>query len=384
MEKRSYLLISLDSVRGDVAYSGKYATLDRLRSEGICFRKVVSVSPLTPVAHASMLSGLYPFHHGIRHLFREALADHVVTLAQYFRQADYQTGAIVSCPGMNRWYGFNRGFQHYDDEIPLLPDGSNPLLSTDVALRGQAAKRAEVVVDRALDWISQRQAGPKFLFLHFFDAHWPYDPPEPFGRRFRDNPYEGEVAYMDHQLGRLFSGLTDLGLQEEFTSIITSDHGEDLEGLYPNDHGGAKFGNPHERGHGCLLYGSTQYVFLILHNLPGVTPGTIVTRQVRSIDVAPSLLAMAAFAPLPAAPMDGRSLLPYLRGEGSDLQAYSETFYPEEYRGPVPADRHLKPLYSMRLITGEAEIAMIWSQGEEGFEIYDLKADPQERNNLFR
>ncbi len=381
MQPKSYLLISLDAVRADVAYSGKFPTLERLRSEGVQFSKVVSSSPLTPVSHASILSGLHPYHHGIRHLFREALADQVVTLAEHFARAGYACGAIVSCPGMNSWYGFHRGFAHYDDEIPRLPDGSNPLLSTDVALRGLAAKRADQVVDRALSWLGQQGEIPIFIFLHFFDAHWLYAAPEPFGSRFRDRPYEGEVAFMDAQLGRLRQGLINLGLERSFTWIVTADHGEDLEGIYANDHGGKQFGNPHERGHGCLLYGATQYVPLILFQPESNFSGLEITKQVRSIDIAPTLLDLAGLEYLTQ--FDGISLLPYLEGQGRNLPAYSETFYPEEYQGSKPPGKSLRPLRSLRLVLGGAEVAVIWGLGDDSLEIYDLKNDPLERNNLF-
>ncbi|MFH1862049.1 MAG: sulfatase [bacterium] len=381
MKKPSFLLISLDTVRADVAYSGKFQALNLLRTEGVSFAKVVSCSPLTPVSHASILSGLYPYHHGIRHLFRERLGDHIVTLAQYLRQAGYRTAGIVSCPGMNRWYGFDRGFDHYDDDIPLLPDGTNPLLSTDVAHRGLAAKRGAAVVDRALEWLQKNSRQPLFLFLHFFDAHVPYSPPEPFASEYANNLYEGEVAYMDHQLLRLHDEFKRLGIADQFVWIVTADHGEDLEGLYENDHGGEKHGNPQERGHGCLLYGSTQYVPLLFYHLPIEISVKEINAQVRSVDIMPTLLELAGIPPLQ--PLDGVSLLPYFQEEERDLPGYSETFYPEEYRGPEPPTKSLKPLQSIRLVVAGRDISIIWTRGGDEIEVFDQSSDPNERKSIF-
>src|SRR5207248_293299 len=159
----------------------------------------VASAPLTPVSHASVLTGLQPFNHGIRHLFREQLAPRVGTLQSVLQGAGYTTGAVVSCPGLHRWYGMDYGFSHYDDEIPLLADGRDPLEVVDVEIRGTALKRAPIVVERALSWLDRVKGEPFFGFVHFFDAHWPYEAPADFGVPFA-NPYEGEVAYMDHHL----------------------------------------------------------------------------------------------------------------------------------------------------------------------------------------
>jgi len=179
--KKNLILVSLDTVRADVAYSGNYSGIEYLRNEGVTFLNVVSSSPLTPVSHATVLTGLQPFNHGIRHLFKEKLSKNVQTIAEKLHSAGYKTGAVVSCPGMNRWYGFNLGFQHYDDEIPRFADGTDPLQCVDVKKRGTAAKRAELVVKNASRWVDENKNAPFFIFLHFFDAHWPYEAPVKFG-----------------------------------------------------------------------------------------------------------------------------------------------------------------------------------------------------------
>ena len=153
------------------------------------------------------------------------------------------------------------GFDVYDDEIPRLADGSDPLLTVDVKKRGAALKRANVVVERAYNWLKRTKARPFFLFVHFFDAHWPYEAPEKYGG---NNPYEEEVAYSDHYLGLFLKRIQKEGYLDNTTIVVFSDHGEDLEGWYPNDKGGKKLGHPEELGHGCLLYDQTQKVVLIM------------------------------------------------------------------------------------------------------------------------
>src|SRR4051794_5094911 len=160
-------------------------------------------------------------------------------------------------------------------------------------MRGTALKRAPVVVERGLAWLEahlrERRRDPFFLFLHFFDTHWPYEPPRwyaPAGA----NPYEGEAAYVDHHLGQLFRRLEEVDLLDGHTLVVLfGDHGEDLAGWYPNDHAGAALGHPEEEGHGCLLFDATQLVPLVFL-APGLVPsGRRVDTQVRLIDIFPTI-----------------------------------------------------------------------------------------------
>ncbi|MGR3867305.1 sulfatase [Streptomyces graminifolii] len=368
------LLVSLDTVRADVAYSGKMPGIEGLRRRGTTFRQAISSAPLTPISHASVFTGLQPARHGIRHLLREQLAPDAVPLAERLRDAGYATGAVVSCPGLNKWYGMDRGFDFYDDEIPRLPDGSDPLTVPDVKMRGLALKRAPVVVDRAMDWLS-RQQQPFFLFAHFFDAHWPYEPPEDVCPT-ADNPYEGEVAYSDHYLGKMLARMEEMGHDLDDTLIVCfSDHGEDLAGWYPNDHAGP-LGHPYEEGHGCLLFDTTQHVPLIFSG-PGLPRGAETDRQVRLVDIAPTVLDILG---LDGGSVDGASLMEFLRPEltANSRPAYSETYYPEERRadGKYP---DLLPLSSVRLDDAQGgRRKVIWQVGGDAVESYDLRTDPWE------
>jgi arylsulfatase A-like enzyme len=373
---RNLLLVSLDTLRADVAYSGRFAGLERLSRESTRFRRVVSSAPLTPPSHASVFTGLQPARHGVRHLLRERLDPDAPTLAERLAARGYATAAVVSCPGMNAWYGLGRGFAHYDDEIPRLPDGRDALQLADVKLRGRAMKRAETVTDRALAWLDARPAGPWCLFAHYFDTHWPYEAPD--GGAGARNPYEGEVAYVDRHLRRLFDGLAARGVAlDETLVVVFSDHGEDLAGWYADDHAGAQ-GHPEEEGHGCLLFDVTQLVPLWLR-LPGVFPaGREIDAQVRLVDVAPTVLEALG---LPAAPaLDGRSLLPLVRGEErAHRHAYCETFFREELARDNPAFHGLRPLRGVRL---DDRYKVVWEVGGERVEVYDLAADPSERAPL--
>ncbi len=309
MTKRNFLLISLDSVRADVGNNGSFPAIAQIQRAGVSFRNVISSAPLTPVSHSSVLTGLQPYHHGVRHLFKEKLNRFVSTLPQYLKADGYHCSAIVSCPGLNHWYGLDKGFDQYDDEIPLLADGRNPLEVVDVKLRGTALKRAPYVVKKTIENIDKTRE-PFFVFTHFFDAHWPYDAPENFGG---GNSYEEEIAYTDHYLQQLLAHLKSTGKLDRTDIVLFSDHGEDLEGWYPNDKGGVKLGNPDEAGHGCLLYEQTQKVLLtFLFPESPFQPSIYLDHQVRLVDIMPTVLALKEIPFAPTA-FDGVSLIDVLQ-----------------------------------------------------------------------
>lgn len=372
---KNLILISLDTVRADVAYSGKFPTINALRKHGLTFLNTISSSPFTPASHATIFSGLQPYNHGIRHLFKEKLRPQVITLAQIFKDRGYQCGAIVSCPGMHRWYGFSRGFDHYDDEIPKLADGSDPLLTVDVKKRGSALKRADLVVDRASRWIRDRKDRPFFLFVHFFDAHWPYKAPKKYAG---DNHYEEEVAFADHHLGTFLASITEDGLLKNSSVIAFSDHGEDLEGLYPNDKGGKKLGHPEEFGHGCLLYDQTQKVVLIMKDRDLPKRSTI-TQQVRLVDLFPTIADL--FKIKIRHTVDGVSLLPIVKKKANlNLVAYSETLYPEEQTKATGKFKHTRNKVAIRVAN---TYKSIFHLNSDFVELYDLGQDEYEMNNLY-
>ena len=372
--KKNIILISLDTLRADVAYSGKFKTIEQLRSSGVSFLNTISSAPLTPVSHACVFTGLQPYNHGIRHLFKEKISKKVSTLAEVLKKNGYVTSAVVSCPGMNRWYGFSRGFDNYDDEIPRLADGSNALDTVDVKKRGTALKRANLVVERAIKLLEKKKKQPMFMFLHFFDAHWPYEAPEKFGG---DNYYEEEVAFSDHYLGFFIEELKRKKLFDDAIIVLFSDHGEDLEGLYPNDKGGKKLGHPEECGHGCLLYEQTQKVVLLIKSSEFPKKKNI-SQQVRLIDIMPTVLDLAKIKN--EINFDGVSLLPIISKNAKlNLPGYSETFYPEEQTAATGKYKNTRNLKSMRF---ENKDKVIWQESGDKIETYNLIIDPLENNNL--
>ncbi len=376
------VLISLDGVRADVAYSGKFPTLNQLCERGVVFKRVVSSSPLTPVSHASVFTGLFPPRHGVRHLFLEQIVDDVKTLPEILKEHGYATHAIVSCPGLNHWYGFNRGFDSYDDRVPPGADGKDALHTVDVQARGRSAKKAGEVAEKAAALLNELPPERFFLFLHFFDAHWPYEPPPPFATLCNGNLYEGEIAYIDQMLGQFLEDISRRGLWDNLLLIVMADHGEDLNGLYSNDHGGEKLGHPEEDGHGCLLYDATQLVPLIIHFPWQCGYQGQVESQVRLVDIAPTVLDWLQIDD--GSDFDGVSLMPHVLGKGKDLVGYCETHYPRENPQTLAKHPDLHDLKAVRLRKAEAEFKVIWHLESDWVEIYDLQQDPLERVNLVK
>lgn len=371
---KNLILISLDTVRADVGYSGKFKNISKFQKEGISFLNTISSSPFTPASHASVFTGLQPYNHGIRHLFKESLDSKVKTLAEILKEKKYQTGAIVSCPGMNKWYGFSRGFDHYDDEIPKLADGTDPLLTVDVKKRGTALKRANLVIDRAYEWLKKVDKNKNFfLFAHFFDAHWPYEAPEKYGG---NNCYEEEIAFSDHYLGLFLKKIKKDGFLKNTSIVIFSDHGEDLEGIYPNDKGQ---NHPEELGHGCLLYDQTQKVVFLINddNLP---KNIKIEQQVRLVDLLPTTLDLINIKK--ELKIDGVSLMPIIKkGINLNLPAYSETFYPEEQTKSTGKYKNSKNKIAYRI---NNDYKSIFHLNSNKVEIYDLANDKNELINLYK
>ena len=243
-EDVNFLLITIDTWRADyisVSGSKKVETpfLDKLANEGIYLKYVDTPCPMTTPSHASILTGLYPKNHGIRDNRNFKLKDNTITLATLFKEKGYKTYAVVSGIPLLKRYGLNKGFDIYDDEDLERED------TLEKAIKG-SLKSAEQVSERALK-ILQNDKGKTFLWMHFYDPHYPYKPPALFSS-IKD-PYAGEVAYVDSVLKGFFEKI--LKDDKKWIVIITGDHGEDL-----NEH--------NEETHGILLYNTTRKVPLIL------------------------------------------------------------------------------------------------------------------------
>jgi arylsulfatase A-like enzyme/Flp pilus assembly protein TadD len=345
----SIVLVTLDTVRAD--HLGVYGStsavtpnLDRLAASGVRFAEAVSPVPLTLPAHASLLSGLLPPRHGLRNNGAGRFPEEPVTLAAHLRTAGYRTAAFVGAFVLDHRFGLARGFDVYDDEI-------------DAAARARASLDAErpatVVIERAVRWLDTQREGPIFCWVHLYDAHAPYLAPEPFRSRFRDRPYDGEIAALDAALAPLFA---TVGRRTGRTVIaVVGDHGEAL-----GDHG--------ELTHGLLLYeGSLRVPWLL--SAPGLLPrGFVAATPVGIVDLAPTLAGLVA-RPFPAAARAGRDLSTRLRRrrEPGPSDLYAESLYPAFFAW--------SPLASIR----RGDLKYIAAPRPE---LYDLARDRGELVNL--
>ncbi len=313
--RRNVLLISIDTTRADAlgCYGNaaiRTPNIDRLAAEGTLFAQCVSAAPITLPSHTSMMTGTYPFVHGVRDNGQFFVAPGNVTLAERLHDAGYATAAQVAAYVLNREFGLDQGFDTYQD----VQAARRATIGN--AARTAHERKARDVCDAAMTWLRGpgRASTPFFLFVHFFDPHRSYAPPPRFAARY-DNPYFGEVAYVDEQIGRLLDLLDELKLTEDTLVVLTSDHGEGL-----GEHG--------EDTHATFVYDTTLLVPLIVR-APGLVPaGQRIAAQVRLIDLAPTILDALGLPGEQA--MQGTSLLPLVRGQCGDLHlpAYSETLYP--------------------------------------------------------
>jgi tetratricopeptide (TPR) repeat protein len=242
----SILLVTLDTTRADSigpeAVGIQTPAFTALAARGLRFRQAYATVPETLPSHTSMMTGLYPAGHGVHENARPLAPDQPV-VAEGLRRAGYRTAAFVSSFTLARRFGLARGFDTYDDVLPA----------------GQAERPSRDTTEAAIALLNQGGPQPLFLWVHYFDPHAPYTPPEPFKTRFAAKPYLGEVAAMDEQLGRLAAAFEQRA-RGPIAMVVVGDHGEGL-----GDHG--------ELQHGNLLYQSTMHVPLVILG-PGVTPGT--------------------------------------------------------------------------------------------------------------
>jgi tetratricopeptide (TPR) repeat protein len=290
----------------------------------------------------SLLTGLLPRHHGVRDNAGFRLNPEINLLTERLSAAGYTTAAFVSAAVLDRDGGLARGFATYDDIVRV-----GDRLAFDYQERA-----ASQTVDALLPRLDALRP-PFFLWVHFYDPHAPYVPPEPFASRFKDRPYDGELAFMDAQLGRVLDALKRKGTTVYIA--VAADHGESL-----GEHG--------EDAHGVFLYQATQHIPLIITG-PGLPPGTTVASTVGLVDVAPTILDLLRLPPLPDA--DGRSLVPLLHGARPTAPDYEmETFYPSFSYGWAP----LRALAAGPYKYIEAPRP----------ELYELPTDPRETRDVVR
>jgi arylsulfatase A-like enzyme/Tfp pilus assembly protein PilF len=349
------LLVTLDTTRADRLGCYGYASaktryLDRLAAEGTRFETVIAPAPITLPSHSSILTGLYPFEHGVRNNGNFYLAPRFETLATRLKARGYRTGAFVSSFILDRRYGLDRGFDMYDDRM----EGEYAQVVTLQAER--RGDRTALALGRWIDERAKEPDAPFFAWLHLYDPHEPYSPPHPFRDLFASDPYEGEIAFVDAIVASVLDRLRGAGLLDRTLVVVTGDHGESL-----GEHG--------EMTHSMFVYEGAVRVPLVFWR-PGLVPGgRVVGDPVRLVDVAQTILDLLGVPPLEAP--HARSLVPLLEGRsaGPPPPAYSETLLPKFYMNWAPLRAFRDGRY--KLIDAPRP------------ELYDLAADPGELRNLY-
>jgi arylsulfatase A-like enzyme/Tfp pilus assembly protein PilF len=346
------LILTLDTTRADRLRCYGYdevatPNLDRLASEGVLFERATATVPLTLPSHSSIFTGKVPPHHGVHDNGGFFLSESETTLAERFRKAGYATGAFVAAWVLDSKWGIGQGFDHYGDKFDLS--------KFKVVSLGTVQKRGDEVMGDALRWLEEAKARKFFAWIHLYDPHTPYDPPEPYRSRYSGKLYVGEIAWTDELVGRLTSWLEAQRLLERTVVVVTGDHGESL-----GEHG--------ESTHAFFIYDSTTRVPLIVRTPWGLRGRA--AAQVSSVDIFPTVLDLAG---LPAQPdIDGRSLIRMLTDPAADLGhvAYSESYYPRFHHGW----QHLQGLRDGRHHFIEAPTP----------ELYDVANDAGESQNIYR
>lgn len=368
------LLVSLDTVRADhldiYGYGARTTpNIERLAEHGVTFTRAFSHVPSTLPSHCSMLTGLLPPEHAVRCNGLFSLSDSQVTMAEILHAHGFATGAILGAVPLERKFGLGQGFITYDDDFrtsrlhvkrdPSVRDGPGRWLGH---AYNNFERRADEVTERALRWLDSPR-GRWFLFVHYFDAHRPYEPGSPWRERFA-SPYDGEIAFVDHHVGRLVERVRKM--PGRTLIILTADHGESL-----GEHG--------EAAHNRYLYNATQWVPLVLV-LDGILPaGARNEEPAAHVDIMPTALGLLGVA-IPSG-LAGHSLLAH--GPDSDHPSrpslYAETLVweLEERKGIQVRSLLFDPLKIIwtRVNTGE--------RSTDGWELYDLRTDPHELDNLF-
>jgi arylsulfatase A-like enzyme/Flp pilus assembly protein TadD len=342
------LLVTIDTLRPDrlSCYGSKYLQtpkIDRLAARGVLFERAFAHAPLTLPSHASILLGSTPLAHGADDNGMRVVPRGVPSLPKTLKAAGYATGAFVSAFPLDTRFGLNEGFDIYDDKYPAR--AAHALDSPE--------RPAEKTLATARDWLASRERNSRwFLWIHVYDPHSPYAPPEPYATRFSSDLYSGEVAYVDDTLGRLFDAIDDRGETGRTLVVLTADHGESL-----GEHG--------EMTHGYFAYNSTIWVPLVIA-VPGL-PSSRVRDLVGHEDIFPTVCDVLG---LPAPPdLPGRSFRPVLEGRPRTARpVYFEALEAYYHRGAAP-------------VRGVIDGAMKFVASPIP-ELYDLENDFGEERNL--
>src|SRR5438876_873285 len=312
------VLITLDTTRADRmgflgSKRGLTPNLDALARQSVVFTRAYSQVPLTTSSHATILTGTYPQFHKVAGP-DVALAKDLPYLPAIMRERGYATAAFVGSVILDPrggGHGFDRGFGTYDAGFRIRRPGEDRYKTVE--------RRGDEVVAHATAWLNEHRGKPFFIWIHLFDPHAPYEPPEPFKSRYASELYDGEIAYTDSVVGKFLDELRTRGLYDDAMIVALADHGEAL-----GEHG--------ERGHGIFLYDPTIHVPLLIKLPRGRSGGERIEARAGLVDVMPTILEVLGF-PVPRA-VQGKSLLAILKPSGdknSDRALYAETDYPHQF-----------------------------------------------------
>lgn len=341
---RNILLITVDTWRYDrVGLHGRFVKtphIDRLAAESLRFTRAFSHTPCTLPAHANILTGTTPLSHGISDNSGFRLKEDFLTLAEFFREKNWHTAAFIAAFPLDSRFGLDQGFELYDEQYQSHSEHEGFF----------SERPANELVDSFIAW-KEKLEDPKnwFAWIHLFDPHQPYFPPEPFASEYPDDPYSGEVAYTDQELGRLWQWMRGNGVYDNTLIVLTADHGEGL-----GDHG--------ERTHAYFAYNSTIHVPLFIR-IPG-TRAAVVEENVCHVDIFPTLC--QALGMEPPEGLHGLSLL----SDHSVLASrsiYFESLTPYYNRNWAPLRGYL--LQNEKYIDLPIQ------------ELYDIGRDPDESQN---
>lgn len=343
---KNLLLITIDTIRPDriSCYSSKYLTtpnIDNIAKNGATFKRAFAHNPTTLPSHINILLGVLPIYHGVHDNSHFRLNDSFVTIAEYLKRFGFSTGAFIGAFPLDSRFGLNQGFDIYDESYPtkakkeyLFPE-----------------RRAEKVISSAINWIGKEKE-PWFVWVHLFDPHQPYIPPEPYLTHFKEDPYSGEVAYVDNEIGKLLEFLKKSKKLENTFIVLTGDHGESL-----GEHG--------ESTHGYFAYNSTLWIPLIFYG-PGISP-IVIEDYVSHIDIFPTICDLLKLDK--PSHLQGSSLLPLIKGRKIRERAiYFESLHPFYNRGWAP----LRGVIYKRKKYIDLPIP----------EFYDLEKDFNEKTNI--
>lgn len=345
------LLVTLDTTRSDrigcYGYEkAKTPNLDLLASKGIRFANAYCQVPLTLPSHCSILTGTYPIYHRVHNNGFYFLNSDYLTLAEILKDNGFKTAAFVGSFTVDSRFGLDQGFDVYDDKF-----------QAELALKNfRSERKAERVFAVFSDWLDGNYDQKFFCWLHFFDPHSPYNPPSPFKEQFSDRPYDGEIAYMDHYIGKTIEKLKEKNIIDNTLVIVAGDHGE-------------AFGEKNEVDHGLYVYDVTMRVPFIFYSPTHLPQELAIESRVRLIDIMPTILDILKIKVNKE--VQGESLLSYITGrKNEDLSSYIETYSPRE-------------TYGWSELIGV--IADEWKYIKAPKpELYNLKTDPQEERNVIK